>query len=228
MIDESARCAPYLPHFEYEKPNLWIKFFLDRILAATVLLLLIPLFAVIALSVLAQSVFLPTARGPILISEQRMSKSAPFTMFKFCTYFVREDESHAHKRGTTDFVNDRNVTPVGRILRKFYLDELPQLWNILLGDMSFVGPRPVPEPMYLDVLKQGYQCKRVLRAGLGGPVQVLKGKWREYGRYLDADENLIEEYLRRSAGGVVVLDLAIMWRTFRKAQQGDGLEPPYR
>jgi hypothetical protein len=82
--------------------------------------------------------------------------------------------------------------------------------------------------MHLDVLKQGFQSKRVLRAGLGGPVQVLKGKWREYGRYLDADEYLIEEYSRRSAGGVVALDLAIMWRTFRKAQQGDGLKPPYR
>ncbi len=228
MNDEPAKYPPYAPQFEYEKRNLWLKFALDRTLAAVVLLLLIPLFAVIALSILAQSFFQSAARGPILISEPRMSQGATFTMFKFCTYYVREDELHTHKRGTTDFVNDRNVTPVGWILRKFYLDELPQLWNILLGHMSSVGPRPVPEPMYLDVLKQGYQCKRVLPAGLGGPVQVLKGKWREYGRYLDADENLIQEYLRRSPGGVVALDLAIMWRTFRKAQQGDGLELPYR
>ena len=228
MNDETARCSPYAPEFEYGKRNLWLKFALDRTLAATALLLLIPLFAVIALSVLAQSVFRPAARGPILISERRMSRGAPFTMFKFCTYYVREDELHAHKRGTTDFVNDRNVTPVGWILRKFYLDELPQIWNILMGHMSFVGPRPVPEPMYLDVLRQGYQCKRVLRAGLGGPVQALKGKWREYGRYLEADEDLIDEYLGRSAGGVVALDLAIMWRTFRKAQEGDGLELPGR
>ena len=59
-------------------------------------------------------------------------------------------------------------------------------------------------------------------------MQALKGRWSEYGTYMDADENLIEEYLRRSPVGVVALDLAIMWRTFRKAQQGDGLEPPGR
>jgi lipopolysaccharide/colanic/teichoic acid biosynthesis glycosyltransferase len=140
MNDEPAGRPLYSPDFEYEKRNLWLKFALDRTLAATVLLLLIPLFALIALGFLLQSIFQLAARGPILISEQRMSKGAHFKMLKFCTYYVREDELHAHKRGTTDFVNDRDVTPVGWILRKFYLDELPQLWNILMGHMSFIGP----------------------------------------------------------------------------------------
>ena len=135
---------------------------------------------------------------------------------------------HAHKRGTTDFANDRNVTPVGYVVRKFYLDELPQLWNILVGQMSFVGPRPVPAPMYENVLEQGFQSKRVLRAGLCGPVQALKGRWREFGRYLDADESLVHEYSRRSAVGVFMLDLLIMWQTFRKVLEGDGLDSPDR
>ena len=50
-----------------------------------------------------------------------------------------------------------------------------------MGDMSFIGPRPVPEVQYVDVLKAGYQSKRVLRAGLGGPVQALKGQWKRLG-----------------------------------------------
>ena len=182
-------------------------------------ILLFPVLAIIAVCIKLQSIVMPAARGPVLISEQRISQGTPFAILKFCTYFVQEDELHAHKRGTTDFINDRNVTPVGR---------MPQLWNILLGQMSFIGPRPVPAPMYREILKQGYQCKRVLRAGLGGPVQVLKGQWKKYGSYLDADEDLIADYSRRSAVGVVILDLAIMWRTFRKAQEGDGLYPPYR
>ena len=80
MNDEPAKYPPYAPQFEYEKRNLWLKFALDRTLAAVVLLLLIPLFAVIALSILAQSVFQSAARGPILISELRMSQGAIFTM----------------------------------------------------------------------------------------------------------------------------------------------------
>ena len=228
MNSQSTHVEPFPPDYSYSKDNLWLKYLVDRVLAFGLLVVLSPVLGVIGLAITIQSALSPIARRPVFVSEERIFQGLPFRMFKFCTYFVGEDQMHVHKRGTTDFVNDRNVTPVGYVMRKFYLDELPQLWNILAGHMSFVGPRPVPDPMYEDVLGQGFQSKRVLRAGLCGPVQALKGQWREYGRYLDADEALIHEYSRRPPVGVLVCDLLIMWQTFRKVLDGDGLDNPAR
>ena len=87
---------------------------------------------------------------------------------------LQDDTLNADKKGTTDFINDRDLTFVGNVLRKYYLDELPQLVNIIKGEMSFIGPRPVPEDQYISTLEQGYQAKRVLRAGLTDLFKLLR------------------------------------------------------
>lgn len=229
MTEHSGMNGVKLPAgFAYRRRNLGLKHGIDRVLAASALIMLAPFFALVAVGILAESLFRPRSRGPVFVSEERITEGRPFALIKFRSYYLQDDEKQADKKGTTDFINDRDVTILGRILRKFYLDELPQLFNIVTGDMSFIGPRPVPEVQYVNVLKAGYQSKRVLRAGLGGPVQALKGQWKRLGNYLLADEDLVRAYGESSSLGVLGIDLRIIWRSIGKAVEGDGMEDPNR
>jgi lipopolysaccharide/colanic/teichoic acid biosynthesis glycosyltransferase len=110
-----------------------IKRTLDEIAAAIGVVLLAPLLAGIAIAVKA------TSPGPALYRGVRTGRyGRPFRMLKFRTMVVDAER----RGGTTTGAHDTRVTPLGRVLRKYKLDELPQLFNILAGQMSFVGPRP--------------------------------------------------------------------------------------
>ena len=110
-----------------------IKWFADRLFSLLMLILLIPVYAVIAVLVKRSS------RGPVFFGQERIGlHGRPFTIYKFRTMYL-----DAEKDGPSlSFDGDSRVTPIGRILRKYRMDELPQFWNVLRGDMSFVGPRP--------------------------------------------------------------------------------------
>jgi len=122
---------------------------LDIILSLTLLIALLPFGFIIALLVAV------TSPGPIFFTEERVGRfRVPFRIFKFRSMYVSRpgtnvfDISKAQANGS--FANrvrkrtqDPRITPLGRILRRMSLDELPQLWNVLLGDMSLVGPRPI-------------------------------------------------------------------------------------
>ena len=208
--------------------TLKLKYGLDKILAALLIVLLSPFLVLFAAAILVEGLVFRDSRGPVFIYDRRITEGRPFRMIKFRTYFILDDAKHADKIGTTDFINDRAVTRVGSFLRKYYFDELPQLINILKGDMSFIGPRPTPEKEYRQVLRCGYWSKSLLRSGLGGPGQAMKGYMVEKQGGLKADENLIELYCQGSASEILLIDLGIMWRTFKKIFEGDGLENPYR
>ena len=135
----------------------WAKGAMDFLLALMLLVLLSPLLLLVALLIKLDS------RGSILFKQERMGYSwrdrerKPFMMYKFRSMY-QDCDQNVHKeyvskwingdleteQGIAKLVNDDRVTRVGRILRKTSLDELPQLWNVLRGDMSLVGPRPVP------------------------------------------------------------------------------------
>jgi exopolysaccharide biosynthesis polyprenyl glycosylphosphotransferase len=126
--------------------HLLVKQVLDYLLAAVLLAVLSPLWALLALAVKL------TSAGPILYRQPRAGLNGrPFTMLKFRS--MRNDAelhqaelaAHNEMRGPVFKVSaDPRVTPLGRFLRRFSLDELPQLWNVLRGEMSLVGPRPLP------------------------------------------------------------------------------------
>jgi exopolysaccharide biosynthesis polyprenyl glycosylphosphotransferase len=125
---------------------LLLKNAIDRSLAAVGLLLLSPLFLTIALVVKA------TSAGPVIFWQRRAGiHGRPFTMLKFRTMLIDAETRHSGLLGQNEMrgpvfkiEDDPRVTPVGRWLRRTSLDELPQLVNVLLGDMSLVGPRPLP------------------------------------------------------------------------------------
>lgn len=110
-----------------------VKWLFDHTVSLVLLLLLLPLYAVLALLVKRSS------PGPIIYSQERIGlRGCPFKIYKFRTMYV---DAEAHGPALSQD-GDKRVTPIGRFLRKYRLDELPQFYNVLRGDMSFVGPRP--------------------------------------------------------------------------------------
>ena len=208
--------------------TLKLKYGVDKILATLLVVILLPLLVLITVAILIENLVHSDSRGPVFIFDRRITEGRPFRMIKFRTYFVQDDPKHADKIGTTDFINLRAMTSVGSFLRRYYFDELPQLINILKGDMSFIGPRPIPEKEYRKILGCGYRSKSLLRAGLGGPGQAMKGKMVEFQGGLKADEKLINLYDQASALKILLIDFDIMWSSLKKVIEADGLEDPNR
>jgi lipopolysaccharide/colanic/teichoic acid biosynthesis glycosyltransferase len=188
----------------------------DLVLAATILLLAAPFMAVIAALVRA------TSPGPILFRQTRLGHlERPFQMLKFRTMYA--DSDHAvHREYVTRMLNgedvrqqgatslfklehDPRITPIGRFLRRTSLDELPQLFNVLRGDMALVGPRPVL-PWEVELYKPHHRERFQVKPGITGLWQI-RGRSRL--SWLQALE-LDVEYARRQS---MALDLWILVMT---------------
>jgi lipopolysaccharide/colanic/teichoic acid biosynthesis glycosyltransferase len=104
--------------------------------------------------------------GPVIFRQRRTGrKGRPFTIFKFRTMTIN------HHGGTVSVKGESRITPIGAFLRSYKLDELPELWNVLTGDMSFVGPRP-DMPELTDKLKGEEKLILNLRPGITGPASL--------------------------------------------------------
>jgi Undecaprenyl-phosphate glucose phosphotransferase len=145
--------------------NLFTKRILDLTIAGLALIVFSPIMALIALAVKL------TSRGPVLFKQERVSfDGSRFRIVKFRTMYI---DAEASGPGWTKPGDDR-VTPVGRFLRSTSLDELPQLFNVLRGDMSIVGPRP-ERPVYINEFRQRiprYMLRHKVPAGITGWAQV--------------------------------------------------------
>lgn len=159
-----------------------MKRLLDLILVIPAIILLLPLFAVIFLIIKL------TSKGPAIFAQQRASKGAkPFTLYKFRTMRTDADPfGPSPKHGA-----DPRITPIGRLLRETSLDELPQLFNIVKGDMSIVGPRPLyisQIPEWNDRQKKRLQVK----PGLTGLAQISGRGQLTREQKLDLDVKYVE------------------------------------
>jgi len=146
---------------------------LDIALSATILLLTLPLLALVSLAVVA------TSGTPVLYRGQRVGRGGRiFTMIKFRT-LRRGAEDRLGPFLGPDLVErtKAEMTPIGRWLRAAQLDEIPQLWNVLRGDMSFVGPRPIRPRFFVELATElpAYWQRLVVRPGLTGLAQVRQG-----------------------------------------------------
>ena len=142
----------------------------DKIFAVAALIFLLPLFLIIAVLIKIES------SGPVLYSAIRIGKGGkPFKLYKFRSMSVNDDSADGIL--STKF-NDPRVTPLGKILRKYSIDELPQFFNVLMGNMSVVGPRP--HRRYLNRQLQEnvyhYMLRQYVKPGLTGWAQV--NGWR--------------------------------------------------
>lgn len=140
---------------------MWLKFIFDRVVSFIGLLILSPVLLVVAILI---RVKMP--EGPVLFRQTRVGQGGRlFTMYKFRSMTVGHDGSSVSVAG------DARITPLGEKLRRYKLDELPELWNVLIGDMSFVGPRP-DVPGYADALTGDDREVLKLRPGITGPASL--------------------------------------------------------
>jgi exopolysaccharide biosynthesis polyprenyl glycosylphosphotransferase len=148
--------------------------------------------------------------GPIFFSQTRVGRRGrPFTAYKFRT--MRQDaEANGAVWAAKD---DPRVTPVGGFMRKTRLDEIPQLWNVLRGDMAFVGPRP-ERPEFVHWLSQEipfYDLRHMIRPGITGWAQVRY----QYGASLEETKRKLEYDLYYVKHQSIGLDLLIMFETIK-------------
>lgn len=159
----------FSPGFEISWHMAFCKRLFSLVLSVVALLLFLPLMALIALIIRMDSA------GPALFSQPRIGKDGnAFVLYKFRTMYVNSD-SGGLPLPVQD--NDKRITRVGRWLRRFRLDEIPQLYNILLGHMSFVGPRPFVPNQEFELATQIplYSQRWSVRPGATGWAQVMRG-----------------------------------------------------
>jgi lipopolysaccharide/colanic/teichoic acid biosynthesis glycosyltransferase len=197
---------------------------LDLSIAVVLLVVLAPVFGALFVAIGIAMLGRPEDRGPLLYRESRISRGREFELLKFRTLrrsvLATMEEPHARLLEA----DESNLTWAGRrLLKPWYLDELPQLWNVLRGDMSLVGPRPWPPSMVVKQVAQGLTYREEFIAGWTGPAQVQKGATETSG-YSALDVAYVEA--ARTAGTLTLLrmDLATLWKTLLVMARGDGLE----
>jgi lipopolysaccharide/colanic/teichoic acid biosynthesis glycosyltransferase len=201
---------------------------LDVVIASVTLILAVPVFALIAIAIVLDS------RGPVFFTQERIGarparlsgknrwQRRRFRIVKFRTMVAGADHSHVHREFVQAFVagelppdrgdatpyklrGDARITRVGRLLRATSLDELPQLFNVLVGTMSLVGPRPVP-PYEVEAYEERHMARL---EGMPG----ITGLWQVEGRGTVGFEQMVDmdvEYLRAQS---LWLDLQLLART---------------
>jgi exopolysaccharide biosynthesis polyprenyl glycosylphosphotransferase len=210
-----------LPLLHVERPELtggrrMAKAAFDVVVAACALVVFSPLLLVIAIVVKA------TSPGPVLYRQRRVGReSQPFLMLKFRSMVADADtrlaDLTAHSDGNAVLFKmrqDPRVTRVGRVLRRFSLDELPQLVNVLCGHMSLVGPRP-PLPSETD--RYGFDMQRRFLVKPG-----MTGLWQISGRSNLSWDDSVRIDIRYVENWSFGLDLFILWKTASAVRRGAG------
>ncbi|GLX98804.1 sugar transferase [Herbidospora sp. NBRC 101105] len=208
-----------MPLLHVEHPELaggrrLVKNVFDRVVAGLGLLLVSPLFLLIAVAVRV------TSPGPAFFRQTRVGKDGrTFTIVKFRTMGVDAESRKVELASDIDGVlfkikHDPRVTRVGAFLRRHSLDELPQLVNVVKGDMSLVGPRP---PLPEEVARYGDDVRRRLLVRPG-----MTGLWQVSGRSDLSWEEAVRLDLRYMENWSLTLDLQIMWKTWSAVARGSG------
>ena len=210
-----------LPLLCVEKPSFAgprrvVKDALDRALAALTLVALSPLLCAVAIGVRL------TSPGPVLYRQDRVGlNSSSFRLVKFRSMRMGAHDEVARLWGDNEHEGplfklrrDPRLTPIGAFLRRWSLDELPQLWNVLTGDMSLVGPRP---PLATEVERYGDDMRRRLLVKPG-----MTGLWQVSGRAELSWEESVRLDLYYVDNWSVGLDLVLLWKTLACVVRGQG------
>ncbi len=180
-----------------------VKRLFDIVCSFTGILFLSPLFIIVYVVMRCKE------GGPVIFKQERIGyKGKAFKIYKYRTMCIDSEEDGEPKLAQK---GDERLTPVGKFLREHHLDELPQLWNVLIGDMSFVGPRP-ERKFFIDKITQynpNYKYLYLVRPGITSPATVYNGYTDTFEKMLTRLEMDLEYLQKRS----LYLDLKIIFIT---------------
>lgn len=189
----------------------------DKIFSIILLIFTLPISLTIIAAIIIDGFLNREDSGPLFFLEKRVSAGKLFSLYKFRIFKVSAISLIGKPGVITKSVenNPENLTRVGKVLKKWGFDELPQLWSVLKGDMTIVGPRPVPLNEFEAETAQGIYRKKVMRTGLTGPVQVMKGTERTKDQEIEADNLYIEKLKRSGPFEVLQMDTNILIKTIK-------------
>jgi lipopolysaccharide/colanic/teichoic acid biosynthesis glycosyltransferase len=207
-----------------ELPSRFFKTLFDKLMALSLLLISLPILLLLKIAYVIEGILIPDNKGPMLfyywgVSGGKKMKKWKLRLIK--TQYIEPEGAARHDwiAFSAEWIPD-SQTIVGAFAKKWYLDELPQFWSVLIGDMSIVGPRPLSVLHYERDKAQGNVTRSLLKGGLLGLGHIHKGT-SEMGNSIYEYE-YIEQYQKRSSFGLLRLDLWIIWRGIIVILRGGG------
>jgi lipopolysaccharide/colanic/teichoic acid biosynthesis glycosyltransferase len=206
-------------------PDRPLKTLFDRACALGALAATWPVFVTLFVAHAVEGALIPEHHGDFVISYKAVSKGKVFPKYKIRVIKSESMDAKAAKEGDWHGFSaewtPESRTRVGAVTKKLYLDELPQLFNVLLGHMSMVGPRPLAEHHYERDLGQGNVARKLIKAGLLGPNQALKGTDRFGDPSVEYD--YVENYMKLGPLALLLHDLKIIARCLKVMAEAKGL-----
>lgn len=222
--DEIRRRYAHIFELNKPLPDRFFKTVFDKSTALLALMISAPIFLVIKIAFVIEGILVPENKGPMFFYYHAVSAGRIIRKYKIRLIKTKYIDPEGANRG--DWIayaaewTPESGTYVGQFLKKFYLDELPQFFSVLVGDMSIVGPRPLAVMHYERDLAQGNVTRSLIKGGLLGLGHLKKGT-SEMGNP-EYEYEYISQYIKRSSLSLLGLDLWIIWKGLLLMLRGGG------
>jgi lipopolysaccharide/colanic/teichoic acid biosynthesis glycosyltransferase len=222
--DEIKRKYSHIFEIDEALPPRFFKILFDKLVGVTMLIFSVPILLFLKIAFLIEGWLIPENAGPMFFYYNGVSAGKVIPKYKIRLIKQKYIDPEGAKRH--DWIafsaewTPESRTHVGEFVKRFYLDELPQFWSVLVGDMSIVGPRPISVLHYERDKAQGNVTRSLLRGGLLGLGHINKGT-SEMGNPIYEYE-YIDQYMKRSSFGLLMLDLWIIWKGVIVILKGGG------